>query len=221
MWVTCFHGGFNGNTLIFPALILDHMVSGVRASTLLLASIAVVLVVGGVALAALSQGQAGGKASADAPTITSIPEATDQAAQSNVCCEVSDNSFGIVSYKKIIVPASLLKNLKMHGEANTSTGLVAQHVVINGTLKTAYGDTLVVSTDSGVLRILVPKEWRWGAAEYDLVGLFAEGILAKNMNLRVDAVKIGYKGLPPYILVGYKITLPSGRVLVSNLPING
>lgn len=189
-----------------------------RTSSLLLVAIAIVIIVGGAALALLSHGAPSNQDSVS-PTITSIPGGT--VGEAHGMFEVSENSFGIISYKKIIIPKDLLEKLRTGKCAgNCSGNIVVENIVVEGKLKTAYGSTLVIDTGGSIVKVVVPKHWRWNAAEYDLVGLFAEGILSKGMGLKVDAVKVGYKGLKPYIILGYKITLPDGSVLEADIPIN-
>ncbi len=197
-----------------------------KASRLLLASIAAVLVLGGVALALLSTGpQPAAARAGENGHRTSFMYGEPEASPGSEHPMLRGEGLSITSCKKITLPPGLLRAfIAMYEHVGTNASKLSvevEKVSVEGSIETAYDHTLVLSTEEGSVKIIVSQEWRIGAAKYDLLGLFAEGTLAKGMNVKVDAVKLSHSDTDIYVLLGYRITLPDGTILESGLPING
>jgi len=148
----------------------------IAGSLLLILGIAMLVSLG---IQATSQGSPAGKAENNIPGNPITPSIVSQQSHNDIVIKWS---------KEIVIPKELLMNL-FGKKCNASAPKITPSLEsFEGSIITAYDHTLVLGTDEGTIKIMMPNKLRNGAAEYDLLSLFAEGILSKGKNVKVDAI---------------------------------
>lgn len=96
-------------------------------------------------------------------------------------------------------------------------------VTVDGTVVTLLRDMLVVNTEEGQMRIILPEEWIIDITITTKEGLFTSDYLDAGENVTVSALRaniISKEGMCIYFLLGYEIVDDSDVYAYAALPLN-